>query len=258
MPPSADTASIQAPGLRHLLMEARAPLELAASLAAAPWLLKAPRGDGHPVLVYPGFLASDSSTAPMRRLLQRLGHEVHGWGQGRNLGPRGDTLARALARIAQLHQQDGRRVSLVGWSLGGLYARELAKQVPDAVRCVVTLGSPFVGPLHANNAWRSYQWLHRGQTQAVPQAEELLVPPPMPTSSIYSRSDGIVAWRSSLQAAGEQAESIEVAASHLGLGVNPLALMALADRLAQPEGAWKPFARSGARRHLYPDPLREA
>jgi pimeloyl-ACP methyl ester carboxylesterase len=249
--------AVRAPGLFKLLLEARAPLEYAASLAAAPWLLSAPRGDGHPVMVYPGFLASDLSTRPLRRLLQTLGHDVTGWRQGRNLGPRGDTMEQALQQIRFQHGRGGRKVSLVGWSLGGLYARELAKRAPEAVRCVVTLGSPFAGPRRANNAWRTYEWLHRHRPETPSdEYEDLLRPPPVPTTSIFSRSDGVVAWQCSVEEAGPMSESIEVRASHLGLGVNPLALYALADRLAQPEGAWRPFDRSGARRLLYPDPQR--
>lgn len=239
-----------------LLLEASAPLEYAASLAAAPWLLNAPRGDGHAVIVYPGFLASDFSTRPLRRLLRTLGHDAHGWGQGRNLGARATTLAQALDQVHALHASTGRRVSLVGWSLGGLYARELAKRAPQAVRQVLSLGSPFTGPRDANRATRTYRWLQRGQAPAPIRHEELHEPPPCPTTSIFSRSDGIVAWRCSVQAPGALAESIEVRASHLGLGVNPFALYALADRLAQPEGAWQAFDRDGARRFAYPDPYR--
>jgi pimeloyl-ACP methyl ester carboxylesterase len=255
---SADAAipPVRPPGWFKLALEARAPFEFAASLAAAPWLLSAPRGDGHPVLVYPGFLATDFSTRPLRRLLRTLGNDATGWLQGRNLGPRDDTLDRALQHIQDLHRTAGRKVSLVGWSLGGLYARELAKLAPEAVRCVVTLGSPFAASLRANHAWRTYEWLHRHRPQVAPMQEELLAPPPLPTTSIYSRSDGIVAWQCSVQSAGALSESIEVAASHVGLGVNPLALYALADRLAQAEGAWRPFERSGALGRLYPDPLR--
>ena len=251
-PTPAGTEPIKAPGLMKLLLEARAPFEYAASLAAAPWLLSAPRGDGHAVLVYPGFLVTDFSTRPLRRLLRTLGHDAHGWGQGRNVGPRGDTLQQALQRIEDLHRSSGRKLSLVGWSLGGLYARELAKQAPHAVRAVVTLGSPFAGPMQANNAWRTYQWVHRHRPPEPPSRAELQTPPPVPTTSIYSRSDGVVAWPCSLQVAGPMSESIEVAASHLGLGVNPLALYALADRLAQPEGQWRAFDRSGLRATVYP------
>jgi len=258
-PNAADaTASPRAPGLLKMLLEARAPFEYAAGLAAAPWLLTAPRGDGHPVLVYPGFLASDFSTRPLRRLLRTLGHDAIGWQQGRNLGPRGDTLERALQHLHDLQRTAGRKVSLVGWSLGGLYARELAKRAPEAVRCVVTLGSPFAGSMQANNAWRTYRWLHRGQPPAPLAHADLQAPPPLPTTSIYSRSDGIVAWQCSVESAGPLAESIEVMASHAGLGVNPFSLYALADRLAQREGDWRPFDRSGVRASFYPDPQRGA
>ena len=252
---SAATA-VAPPARWLLLLESGAPLEYAASLAAAPWLLKAPRGDGHAVIVYPGFLASDFSTRPLRRLLRTLGHDVHGWGQGRNLGARAATVDQALAQLRAMHAASGRRVSLVGWSLGGLYAREVAKRAPDSVRAVVSLGSPFTGPRDANRATRTYRRLQRGQTAAPIRHEDLHEPPPCPTTSIFSRTDGIVAWPCSLQAPGALAESIEVRASHLGLGVNPFALYALADRLAQAEGAWRPFDRGGAPRWAYPDPYR--
>ena len=156
--------TVRAPGWFRIAMELRAPLEFAASVAAFPWLATAPRGDGHSVIVYPGFLGSDLSTRPMRRLLRWLGHEVQGWGQGRNLVASAEVMDSALQRIHDLHRQRGRRISLVGWSLGGLYARELAKMAPEAVRAVVTLGSPFTGPREASNARRTYEWLQRGIT----------------------------------------------------------------------------------------------
>jgi len=250
--------SIRPPGLGKLLLEARAPFEYAASLLAAPWLLSAPRGDGHAVLVYPGLLASDFSTRPLRRLLQALGHDARGWGQGRNNGARSGVLDQALQNVRAVQASTGRKVSLVGWSLGGLYARELAKMAPEAVRAVVTLGSPFTGPREASNARRTYEWLQRGRPQSAHRHEDLRTPPPVPTTSIYTRTDGIVAWQCSVETPGPMVENIEVQASHVGLGVNPLALYALADRLAQPEGAWRPFERSGTRRLLYPDPQRNA
>ena len=255
--PQRPEASVRPPGLFKLLLEARAPLEYAASLVAAPWLLSAPRGDGHAVLVYPGLLASDFSTRPLRRLLRTLGHDARGWDQGRNLGARSGVFDDALQRLRAVHLETRRKVSLVGWSLGGLYAREIAKMAPDIVRAVVTLGSPFTGPRDASNARRTYEWLQRGRAQSPHRHEDLRTPPPVPTTSIYTRADGIVAWQCSVETPGAMAENIEVQASHTGLGVNPLALYALADRLAQPEGAWRPFERSGARRLLYPDPQRK-
>jgi len=249
---------VRPPGLIKLLLEARAPFEYAASLMAAPWLLRAPHGDGHAVLVYPGLLATDFSTRPLRRLLRTLGHDARGWDQGRNKGARGGILEEALQRLRAVRAETGRNVSLVGWSLGGLYARELAKMAPEAVRGVVTLGSPFTGPRDASNARRTYEWLQRGRAQSPHQHQDLRTAPPVPTTSIYTRADGIVAWQCSVETPGPMAENIEVHASHTGLGVNPLALYALADRLAQSEGAWQPFDRRGARGLLYPDPQRDA
>ncbi len=250
---------LRAPGWARMALELRAPFEFAASVAAAPWLMNAPRGDGHGVIVYPGFLGSDISTAPMRRLLKSLGHDVHGWGLGRNTGPKQDVIDRALQRIRALAQQSGRNVSLVGWSLGGVYARELAKLAPDVVRQVVTLGSPFVvppgGPSAATNAKRLYQFVSRRQQHMKPDRDAMKQAPPVPTTSIYSRSDGVVAWQCSVQdkSDGAQTESIEVTASHMGLGFNPVALYALADRLAQAPGQWRPFERSGFRKFCFPD-----
>lgn len=257
MAQTSEVNPVRAPGWMRMLLELRAPMEFVASAAAAPWLLNAPRGDGHPVIVYPGFLASDTSTRPMRRLLRTLGHQVQGWEQGRNVGPRPAVLDRALARIEALTQQHGRKISLVGWSLGGVYARELAKRAPASVRCVVTLGSPFAGPPQATNAGRVFAWVNRDHPRISIPREALRTAPPVPTTSIYSRTDGVVAWQCSVEEAGSRVENVEVGGSHLGLGVNPFALYALADRLAQPEGNWQPFDRGGRSRLIYPDPKRE-
>ena len=245
-----------------MALELRAPFEFAASFAAAPWLLRAPRGDGHSVIVYPGFMGSDVSTAPMRRLLKSLGHNVQGWGLGRNTGPKLDVMDQALRRIQDEAQKSGRSVSLVGWSLGGVYARELAKLAPGDVRQVVTLGSPFsvtgsglAGEAGGGtNAKRLYQFVARRQQHMKADHDAMRQAPPVPTTSIYSRSDGIVAWQCSVQdqAQGAPTENIEVAASHTGLGVNPTALYALADRLAQAPGQWRPFERSGLRKWWFP------
>ena len=259
---TADTPAMpratRAPGALRLALEARAPLELAAGVAALPLLAASGRGDGHPVVVFPGLGASDQSTRPLRRLLRGLGHDARGWQQGRNLGPRPGVLEVALAGVRALAERHGRRVSLVGWSLGGVYARELAKRAPEAVRCVVTLGTPFSGSPRATNAWRLYEFLNGRAERAPVGFESLRVPPPVPTTSIFSRSDGIVAWQCCVERPGPMAENVVVPASHLGIGFHPLALHALADRLAQPEGAWRPFERRGARRLLYPDPARAA
>ncbi len=153
------------------------------------------------------------------------------------------------ARLDEVHSQhDGRRVSLIGWSLGGVYARVLANRFPDRVRSVISLGSPFAADTKANNSWRLYELLTGARLDEIPAARlaEFRRVPPVPTTSIFSRTDGIAAWQTSIQLEGPQAESIEVPGSHLGLGFNPLALFAIADRLAQPEEGWQPFFRPGS------------
>jgi pimeloyl-ACP methyl ester carboxylesterase len=249
------------PSLALLALEFRAPWELGAVLPTWPLLQRAPRGDGHTVIVFPGLAANDASTVPMRRYLQSIGYDAQGWNQGFNLGPRSGVVACAQRGIEQACEASGGKVSLVGWSLGGVYARELAKALPGKVRCVVTLGSPFAAHPKSTNAWRIYE-LASGRSAEREHEEnlELRVAPPMPTTSIYSRSDGIVAWQGSIQPPDHaHVENIEVIASHIGLGLNPSAWWALADRLAQPEGAWRPFDRLGLlglKGVLYPDPHR--
>jgi pimeloyl-ACP methyl ester carboxylesterase len=242
------------PGLHLQWLELRAPLEAAATLALLPLWPLAQRGDGHPVLALPGLGTGDSSTTLMRQFLDSRGWATQGWDQGLNLGFRPGVMDRLRLQLERLAHDSGRRVSLVGWSLGGVIARELAKELPQHVRAVVTLGSPFTGHPRETNAWRLYEWVSGHRIGHDDLHLPLRTTPPVPTTSIYSRTDGVVSWRCSVEPARAQAESIEVPASHLGLGLNPLVLYALADRLAQPEGAWAPFARDGWRRWLYGAP----
>lgn len=235
---------VSPPALWQLLLEARAPWELAATLAASPWLARLQQqmpGDGHPVLVFPGLVSSDLATLTLRNFLRHCGYSTYPWEQGFNLGPRAGVLDACRARLRELAARHGEPVSLVGWSLGGLYARELAKEQPENVRCVVTLGTPFSGHPRATRAWRLYE-LASGQTaHDMALLASLCTPPSCPTSSIYSRSDGIVAWRCSMNPAGPRSENIEVQASHIGLGLNPLALVAVADRLDADPRQWRRF-----------------
>jgi pimeloyl-ACP methyl ester carboxylesterase len=220
-------------------------------LAATPWLRRLPPGDGHPVLVFPGMGANDFTTTPLRSFLDSLGYATHPWGQGFNFGPRDGVLKRCAADVRALSERHGQPVSLIGWSLGGLYAREMAKELPDRTRCVITLGTPFTGHPKATNAWRIFEALSGQKAHDPVMMARLRTPPPVPTTSIYSRTDGIVSWRCSLNDPGPRVENIEVHASHVGMGMNPLALFAVADRLAQPPGQWKPFDANGARRWFY-------
>jgi pimeloyl-ACP methyl ester carboxylesterase len=218
-----------------------------------------PAGDGHPVLVFPGLAAGDTTTLVMRRFLGGLGYSAHAWEQGLNLGPRPGVLEACVERVQQLHAEHGRRVSLVGWSLGGVYAREIAKMLPASVRIVVTLGAPFTGHPKATNAWRVYQ-LVSGEKEIDPaRFAALREAPRLPTTSIYSRSDGVVAWQCSVEQETARTENIEVHASHIGMGMNPTALYAIADRLAQPEGKWRRFdhaEHTGIKKLLFRDPKR--
>ncbi len=244
------------PSKALMMMESRALTEFGAFWLMRPWLSITPRGDGHPVLVLPGLLADDTSTQALRGFLNSHGYQAHGWKQGRNVGLRGTVEQDMLARMNELFERHGRRkLSLVGWSLGGLYARQLAKLTPDKVRCVISLGSPFIGSPKATNAWRIYE------TASGAKLEEqdligtgLADPPPVPTTSIFSRTDGICAWQNCLNPEGPEIENIEVHGSHCGLGHLPAAVYAIADRLAQPEGTWKKFDRtSGWRALAFPD-----
>ena len=246
------------PNALLVLLEGRAPIEFFSLFAALPWLARMPRGDGHPVMVFPGMAASDITTLPLRRYLDRLGYATQAWRQGLNFGPRPGVLERSADDIRALADKHGQPVSLIGWSLGGIYARELAKLHPTLTRCVVTLGTPFTGHPKATNAWRVYELLSRSKVGDADLMAEIRKPPPVPTTSIFSRTDGIVSWRCSLNDPGPLVENIEVPASHVGMGTNPLALYAVADRLAQPIGQWRRFDVSGARRWFFRTALAEA
>lgn len=227
------------------LLAAEAPRalgELAWLLAARPALAGAPRGDGHPVLVLPGMGADDRSTVPLRRFLTRLGYRTHGWGLGTNV-PSRDVAGRLQHRLERLRAEDPEPMSLVGWSLGGIYARRIARRSPQAVRAVVTLGSPFrslpgyrgrSAPLLRAAARR------RGQAPRTwPRGDDL--PLPVPSTSVLSRTDGIVPWQACVNPRADAHETLEVIGSHCGLGHHPAVLYVVADRLAQAPGAWRPL-----------------
>jgi pimeloyl-ACP methyl ester carboxylesterase len=255
---TAAAQTVRAPSRGLMLLEGRAIPEFGAFLGALPLLSLAPRGDGHPVLVLPGLVTSDISTRPLRAFLKRQGYAVSGWGLGRNFGPRPGVQDGMLALLRELNETSGRKVSVIGWSLGGVYARQLAKMDPDRVRSVITLGSPFGGQPTATNAWRVYEMVSgkRASDADTSFGGAIASPPPVPTTAIFSRTDGICAWQICMEQPSPIAENIEVQGSHCGLGHNPAVVYAIADRLAQKEGAWKPFDRSGLRSLVYADPNR--
>ena len=247
-------AHMRAPSPFLLALEGRAIFEWAACVAAWPLLAQAARGDGHPVLVLPGLAASDSSTWPLRRFLEGRGYVVYPWEQGLNCGPREGVVRKVLAQMRRIQREHGRKLSLVGWSLGGAMAHALAVREPQRVRSVITLGSPLSGNPKASNAWRLFEFVSGVRADDPRLRAQMSRSPRVPSTSILSKSDGIVAWPMSLVPHTEQSENIQVSASHLGMGANPAVLWAIADRLAQAEGQWKAFDRRGWRSLVYGDP----
>lgn len=173
-------------------------------------------GQGHPVLVLPGFLASDESTTTLRRTLRAANYHSHGWGLGRNLGIRSDIFELLDRRMDLIQARAEEPVTVVGWSLGGLIAREYAKYAPRRVAKVITLGSPFSGNLRANHAWRLYEFIARHPIDSPPVQVQLNHKPPVPTFAIWSRLDGVVAHRCARGLPGESDATIEVRCGHMG------------------------------------------
>lgn len=245
-----------APSAWLRVLEARAVLEMGAAATTAPWLRRLRHGDGHPVLVLPGFLTDDQSTAALRYVLRGQGYRVHRWGLGRNLGPTADTVIGLRDRVAALYEEYDEPISLVGQSLGGIYARRLAVRYPEMVRQVVTLGSPFRMTVDDRSAVSPM--VDRMRPSYVPTdptmpglgGENLS----MPSTSVYSRTDGVVRWWQCLESKGPRRENIEVRGSHSGMSFNPAVIYAVGDRLAVTPAAWEPFEPPSAGRHLYPPP----
>jgi len=246
-----------APSLLLALLEAPRALTEASALLPTHRLLKnLPPGDAHAVMTLPGFLASDRSTRVLRRYMRRWGYDAFRWEQGRNLGPNAINDLEALLddRLQSLYEASGGKVSLVGWSLGGLLACEMARRNPQFVRCVITLGSP-TGDPRATNVWRLYEFMSGtaiDDASVQSRVRSLRNPlPDIPVTAIYSKSDAIVSWRIATLPPGEMVENIGVSTSHLGMGFNPAVLYLVADRLRQGEGEWAPFAINGMRNLFY-------
>jgi pimeloyl-ACP methyl ester carboxylesterase len=239
----------------YLTEPARGLAGLAALPLAAPWLATAPRGDGHGVLVVPGLLASDRSTALLRQFLRWLSYDVRGWDLGRNVGPTDavlDGLPRALATLAE---RTGGPVSVVGWSLGGIYARELARQRPEQVRQVITLGSPFAltdpRQSRAEGIYLRHDYLH-ADGERLPTRKQVARPITVRSTAVYSRLDGIVAWQTCIEPETAEHDNVEVRCGHLGFGTDPATLWLIADRLAVPAGQRRPFRPPSLLGSLYP------
>lgn len=248
-PPGSDRARNRFRRPHPLLLASEFPRalgELHAFMYAMPHLWALPPGDGHRVLVLPGFTGGDRTTAALRWFLAGRGYRATPWRLGRNLGPT-DHILDGLASLMDRHTADGDRISVIGWSLGGIFGRELGRTYPDAIRSVITLGSPFRlsaddhHHTHASAAYKAVAALHSERAKHRYTPEDDLPEMPVPVTNIFTRSDGVVPWRSCVDSRGERCENVEVPGSHSGLGHNPLALWVIADRLAQPDGRWRPY-----------------
>ncbi len=215
-------------------------------ILSRPLSFISPRGDGHPVIVLPGLGTADGSTHFVRSFLCELGYDARPWGLGRNLGPQHgmDAMLESLADLVKevSASAGNQQVSVIGWSLGGIYARELAKVVPELVRQVITLGTPFKGEVETNATFL-YELVSKDRSHKDPVIlKRISEPPPVPFTSIYSKTDGVVHWEYSIETMGDRTENIEIpGACHLGLGHNPISMYILADRLNQKKESWKRY-----------------
>lgn len=195
-------------------------------------------GGNRPVIVIPGFMVHDVISIRLRRTLVVAGYDARGWGMGVNTGLRQDTVDRLVALLETTHASTGQSVSLVGWSLGGLFAREVAKLRPGMVERVVTLASPFSGDPRANNVWRIYERVAGHPVDRPPVEMELSAKPPVPTIALWSRRDGLVSPASSRGLAGERDAAFEVDSGHLDIVSAPSALASILDALAMDVSAF--------------------
>ena len=234
--PSPQPVSVRPPSFGLLARELRVVGELSSFLLRAGKEPGLPRGDGHPVMVLPGFTFGDLGTRPLRRALTSLGYDAHGWGQGPNLGMPRRVRDGLFARVEALHAKHGRPVSLVGWSLGGVYAREVARGRPHLVRRVFTLGSPINHDPDANNV-RVVGDLLRGRPSAPSDPTRFAArrpTPPVPCVAVYTKTDGVVAWPCCMEDEQPHTENVEVRGSHGGLVCSLEVLRVLAERLPLP------------------------
>jgi alpha-beta hydrolase superfamily lysophospholipase len=220
-----------APPLSLLLGEARVVGDWARGARHNGRIAKAHEGDGHPVMILPGFLVAEARMEFLRHTLVRAGYQAFGWGLGRNLGVTADMFDRLDTQFDQIERETDGPVTLLGWSLGGLIAREYAKYAPHRVARVITMGSPFSGDPRANNAWRVYEWVTKHPVDTPPIEARLGEKPPVPTYALWSRRDGIVSPASACGRPGESDEAIEVDCGHLAFACAPEAVKAVLNLL---------------------------
>jgi pimeloyl-ACP methyl ester carboxylesterase len=252
------THTMSRPSLFNLLSEpGMAILEKSISIPYKKIFARTAKGDGHPVMVLPGFMGSETSTKALREYIAKLGYDVYDWGMGRNFGKL-DYVDLLLTRVDEIYFQTGQPVSLIGWSLGGVYARQIAKENPKKVRQLITMGSPFSGLTEPNNISWLYSLISGGKkVNHINQAflDSLPLPAPVPTTAIYSKSDGIVNWKMCMEAMETEIhQNIEVRGSHIGMGSNFSILRIIADRLQKDKHNWERFSPKGLlnQKVLYP------
>ncbi len=243
---------------RRLLSESSVLLEAGALLLLRRQLLRhIPRGDGHPVILIPGFTATDRSMGLLRRFLVDAGYNARGWGQGRNRGVNEDTLLSLENYLQALCDEFQQPVSVIGWSGGGMYARALAHRQAGSIRQVITMGSPFKlteETLHylPEGITRLHDRLSpNDDTASSLGAEAWLQSPPVPSTSLYSERDGLAPWPFCLDESDRLSQNLQVPGSHAGMPASPFTFYVIADRLAQPAGQWRPFALQGLRQRFY-------
>ena len=237
------------PSLFWLLTETgRAMTELGFNYTYQWFYTPEDKGDGHPVLVLPGFMASAQSTLLLRKFIDKIGYTAYDWDIGRNYG-KVEYLDRLIEQVELLYQTHQQKVSLIGWSLGGVYARQIAKERTDIVRQMITMGSPFQAVNDANHA----SWLHKlinigkkGQEVDADFLSSIPEPAPVPTTAIYSKQDGVVPWMACMETEEDHFhQNVQVRSSHLGFGVNPAVYAVIADRLLLTRQNWQHFQPEG-------------
>ena len=241
---------LQPPSSSRLMREARGLIELPRLLLRFPSLARLPRGNGEPILILPGYGAGDGSTMILKGYLRLLGYRARGWGLGRNRGAASESLPRLLRRLGNLSRRSKQKVAIIGWSFGGYLARELARERPDLVRLVITLGTPVVGGPKYTAAAKSYR--KRGidieAIAAEVEQRSRLADLEIPVVAIYSRDDSVVAWQACIDRQSPNIEHVEIKSTHLGFGFSADVYQIIAQRLAQFESQAAPLNRDPRRR----------
>ena len=224
------------PTFFDILGEVRAPFEFASIALNVKTLRKAPKGNGQPVMLVPGYLADDYSMGPLGAFLQYLGYDVYYTEMGRNMGNINTDMMRLGNRVGSISQALGaKKVTLIGWSLGGVITREVARLFPDVVQQVLTLGTPIVGGPKFTSVGKMYTKLNNIDLEKfeldVHQRNSIGLT--QPVTSIYSKSDGVVSWQASVDIYNQHAVNIEVTGSHIGLGINPKVWLTIANVLGK-------------------------